>query len=183
MLSHHLILCSSLLLFLQSFQASGSLSMSQLFASGGQSTAASVFPMNIQVWFHLGLTGFISSQSKGLSRVFSSTAILKLKPSVLSLLYGPNFTSVHDYWEKYSLDYIDRCQQSYVFALNMFSRFVIAFLPKSKDLLISWLQSPSPVIFGAQENKVSHHFHHFPFYLPWNDGTRYHDLSFLNVEF
>ena len=66
---------------------------------------------------------------------------------------------------------------------NMLSGFVIAFLPRNKHLLISWLQSPSPVIFGAQENKVSHHFHHFPFYLPWNDGTRYHDLSFLNVEF
>ena len=122
MLSNHLILCSSLLLCLHSFQASGSLAMSQLFASGGQSTAASVsasvFPINIQVWFHLGLTGFISSQSKGLSRVFSSTMILKLKPSVLSLLYGPNFTSIHDYWENYSLDYMDRCQQSDVFAFK-----------------------------------------------------------------
>ena len=49
---------------------------------------------------------------------------------------------------------------------NMLSRLVIAFLPRSKCLLISWLQSPSPVIFGAQENKVSHHFHRFPFYLP-----------------
>ena len=66
---------------------------------------------------------------------------------------------------------------------NMLSRLVIAFLLRSKRLLISWLQSPSVVIFGAQKNKVSHCFHCFLIYLPWSDGTRCHDLSFLNVEF
>ena len=59
---------------LQSFPASGSFPMSRLFASGGQSigvsASASVLPMNIQDWFPLGLTGWISLQSKGLSRVF-----------------------------------------------------------------------------------------------------------------
>ena len=50
--------------------------------------------------------------------------------------------------------------------LNMLSRFVIAFLPRSKCLLISWLQSPLAVDFGAQENKVSYCFHCFPIYLP-----------------
>ena len=63
---------------------------------------------------------------------------------------------------------------------NTLSRFVIAFLPWSKSLLVSWLQSPCAVIFGAQENKVSHCF---PIYLPLSDGTKYHDLCFLNVEF
>ena len=48
---------------------------------------------------------------------------------------------------------------------NMWSRFLIAFLPRSKWLLISWLQSPSSVIFGAQENKTHHCFHFFAFYL------------------
>ena len=61
----------------QSFPASGSFPVSQFFASGdqsiGTSASASVLPMNIQGWFHLGLTGLISSQCKGLSRVFSST--------------------------------------------------------------------------------------------------------------
>ena len=65
---------------------------------------------------------------------------------------------------------------------NMLYRLVIDFLPRSKHLLISWLQSPSAVIFGAQENKVCHCFHCFP-YLSWCDGTRCHDLRFLNVEF
>ena len=62
---------------------------------------------------------------------------------------------------------------------NMLSSLVITFLPRSKRLLISWLQSPSAVIFGAQKNKISHCF---PIYLPWSDGTGCYDLSFLNVE-
>ena len=50
--------------------------------------------------------------------------------------------------------------------LNMLSRLVIAFLPRSKHLSIPWLQSPSTVIFGAPQNKVFHCFHCFPIYLP-----------------
>ena len=66
---------------LQSFPASGSFQMSQLFASGGQnvgvSASTSVLPMNTQDWFPLGWTGWISLQSKGLSRVFSNTTVQK----------------------------------------------------------------------------------------------------------
>ena len=66
---------------LQSFPTSGSFPMSQFFTSGGQSigvsASASVLPMNIQDWFPLGLTGWISLQSKGLSRVFSNTTVQK----------------------------------------------------------------------------------------------------------
>ena len=65
---------------------------------------------------------------------------------------------------------------------NMLSRLVIAFLPGSKRLLISWLQSPSAVILEPQKNKDWHCFHWFPMYLPWSDETRCHDLRFLNVE-
>ena len=65
----------------QSFPASGSFQMSQLFTSGGQSigvsASTSVLPMNIQDWFPLGWTGWISLQSKGLSRVFSNTTVQK----------------------------------------------------------------------------------------------------------
>ena len=60
------------------------------------------------------------------------------------------------------------------------SRLVITFFSGSKHLLISWLQSPSAVIL--EPKKVWHCFHCFPIYFPWNDGTRCHDLSFLNVE-
>jgi len=65
---------------------------------------------------------------------------------------------------------------------NMLSRLVIAFLPKSKCLLISWLQSPSVVILEPKKI-VCHCFHHFPICLSWSDGIRCHDLSFLNVAF
>ena len=64
---------------------------------------------------------------------------------------------------------------------NMLSRLVITFLPRSKCLLISWLQSPSAVILEPQKI-VWHCLHCFPTYLPWSDRTRCHDLSFLNVE-
>ena len=79
--SNHLLVCHPLLPCLQSFPASGSSLMSQLFASGGQSigvsASTSVLPMNIQDWFPSGLTGLISLQSKELSRVFSNTTVQK----------------------------------------------------------------------------------------------------------
>ena len=102
--------------YLQSFPASGSFLTSQLFASGGQSTgvsaSASVPPENTQGWFPLGLTDLISLQSKGLSRVFSSTTVQSINSLVLNLLYGPAFISLHDYWENHRFDYTDLCQQS-----------------------------------------------------------------------
>ena len=60
---------------------------------------------------------------------------------VLSLLYGPTLTSICDYWKNYTFDYKDLCQQRNVSLLNVLSRLVIVFLPRSKCLLISWLQS------------------------------------------
>ena len=84
LMSIELVMPSSVIPFSscpQSFPASGSFQMSQFFASGGQSigvsASASVLPMNIQDWFPLAWTGWISLQSKGLSRVFSSTTIQK----------------------------------------------------------------------------------------------------------
>ena len=77
--SNYLILCRTFSSHLQSFLASGSFQMSQFFSSGGHSFAvsasASVFPVNIQDWFPLGWTGWISLQSKILSRVFSNTTV------------------------------------------------------------------------------------------------------------
>ena len=78
--SNHLMLCCPLS-HLQSFPASGSFQMSHFFISGDQNTgvsaSASVLPMNIQNWFPLGWTGWISLKSKGLSRVFSNTTVQK----------------------------------------------------------------------------------------------------------
>ena len=81
---------------LQSFPASGSFPVSQLFASGGQSigasASASVLPMNIQGWFPLGLTSLLSLQSKGLSRVFSNTIVQKHQFFSAHFLYDSTLT-------------------------------------------------------------------------------------------
>ena len=106
--SNHLIFCHPLSSHLQSFPASGSFPMIQFFPSGGQSirisASASVLPMNVQDGFPLEWTGWISLQSKGLSRVFSNTTVQKRHSSVLSFLYGPTLTSIRDYWKNHSFD-------------------------------------------------------------------------------
>ena len=95
-ISSLVIPCSSCL---QSFPASGSYPMSQFFTSGGQSigasASASALPMNIQDWFPLGLTGWISLQSKRLSRVFPNTTAQKHQ--FFGCLYSLTPTSIHDY--------------------------------------------------------------------------------------
>ena len=70
----------------------------------GVSVSTSVLPMNTQDWSALGWTGWISLQSKGLSRVFSNTTVQNHSSSVLSFLYSPTLTSIHDYWKNHSLD-------------------------------------------------------------------------------
>ena len=101
----------------------------------------------------------------------------------LSSLYGPTLTITHNCWKTIALTRRTFAGNVMSLDFNMLSNLVIAFLPRSKCLLISWLQSPFAVIFRAQENKVWHHFHGFPIYLPWNVGTGCHEISFLNVEF
>ena len=155
MTSNHLNFCHPLLLLPSIFPSiKWSFPESQLFASGGPSigASASVLLMNIQGWFPLGLTGLIL-QSKGLSRVFSNTTIQKHQLFGACLLYGPTFTSIHDYWKNHCFDYTDLCQQSDVFPFNMLSRFVITFLSRSKHLLISWLQSLFAVIWEPKKIK------------------------------
>ena len=89
---------------LQSSPASGPFPMSQFFASGSQSigasASASVLPMNIQDWSPLGWTGWISLQSKGLSRAFSNTTVQKNR-FFGTQLYTPTLTSIHDRWKNH----------------------------------------------------------------------------------
>ena len=171
----------------QSFPASGSFPMSRLFSSGGQSieasSSASVLPMNIQDWFLLEWAGWISLLSKGLSKVFSSTTVQKHQ------FFGPQpsiwFNSHICTWQLEKTIALNR--QTFVgkvrsLLFNALFSFVIAFLPRSKHLLFSWLQSPFSLILEPKKIK-SIYLHCFPIYLPWSDGTRYHYLSFLNVEF
>ena len=161
----------------QSLPASGSFPVSQLFASGDQSTgisaSASVLPMNTQDW-SLWWTGWISLQSNGLSRVFSNTTVQKHQ------FFGTQLSS-HLYMTTGKTIALTRWTfvgkvMSLLF--NMLSRLVIIFFPRSTYLLISWLQITIFCDFGAPQNKVSHCF---PIYLLWSDGTRCHDLSFLNA--
>ena len=103
-----------------SFLTSRSFPLSQLLASGGQtvgvSASASVLPMNIQGWFPVGLTALISLQSKGLSRVFSSTTFKSINSMALRVLCGPTVISVNDYWKNHNFEYVDICWQSDVSA-------------------------------------------------------------------
>ena len=105
--SSHLILCCPLLLLFQSFLASWSFPMSQLFASGGQkigvSASTSVLPMNIQGCFPLGFVG--SPCSPRDSQESSPTPQFKsINSLALSFLYSPTLTSIHDYWKNHSFD-------------------------------------------------------------------------------
>ena len=112
---NHLILCHPFSSCLQSFLASRSFLMSWFFTSVGQSIGASALasdlPIYIMGWFLLGLTGLISLQSKGLSRVFSNTTIQKHQFFGTQPFCDPTFTSVHDAWKSCSFDYTDLCQK------------------------------------------------------------------------
>ena len=103
------IISSSVVLFscLQSFPTLGAF-LSQLFVSGGQSigvsTSASDHPKNSQGWFPLGLTGWLSLQSKGSQESSPTPQFKSINSLVLSLLYAPTLTSIHDYWKNHSSD-------------------------------------------------------------------------------
>ena len=139
-------------------------------------------PMNTQDWSPLGWTGWISLQSKQLSKS------LQYHSSKASILLHSAFFIVqisHPYMTTgKTIALTRRTFVGKVMSLlfNMLSRLVITFRPKSKRLLISWPQSPSAVILEPPHNKVWHCFHCFPICFPWSDGTGCHDLSFLNVE-
>ena len=148
MSSSHLILCWPFSSCLQSFPASGSFLKSQFFASGGQyigaSASASVLPMNIQDWFPLGWTGWISLQCEGLSRVFSNTTVQKHQ------FFGAH---IHIWLLHKCFDWWTFVGKVLSLLFNMLSTVVITFLPRSKHLLISWLQSPWAVILEPPKIK------------------------------
>ena len=76
-----------------------------------------------------------------------------INSSALSFLHGPTLTSIHDHRKNHSLDWMDLSGEVMSLLLNMLSRLVITFLPRSKRLLISWLQSPSAVILEPKKIK------------------------------
>ena len=140
----------------ESLPASGSFPMSQLFVWGGQSIGvsalASVLPKNTQDWSLLGWTGWISLQSKGLSRVFSSTTVQKHQFFLCSAFFIVPLSHPYVTTGK-TITLIIQTFVGKVISLlfNTLSRFVIVFFPRSKRLLISWLQSPSAVILQSRK--------------------------------
>ena len=154
----HPAMSSSVVLFsshLQTFPAWESFQMSPFFASGGQSigasasASASVLPKNIQDWFPLGWTGWLDL----LAVQGTLKSLLQHHSSKASILWRSAFFIVqfsHPYMTTGKTIALTR--QTFVskvlsLLFNMVSRLVIAFLPRSKRLLISWLQSPSAVIW------------------------------------
>ena len=140
-ISSSVVPCSSRL---QSFPASGSFPMSQFFASSGQiigvSASASALPMNIQDWFYLGWTSWISLQSEGLSRVFSNNTSSKA-----SILQHSAFFIVplsHPYMTTGKTTALNRWTfvgKVISLLFNKLFKLVTAFLPRNKHLLISWI--------------------------------------------
>ena len=144
--SNHFILCHSLLLPPSIFSSINIFSNESVLRIRWPKfgASASVLPMNIQDWFPLGWTGWISLQSKELSRVFSNTTIQKYQFFGIQLFLWSNshiYTWLLTTGKNHS--FVGKLM-SMIF--NMLSRFAIAFLPRSKHLLISCLQSPSVVI-------------------------------------
>ena len=144
--------------------------MSWLLTSGSQSFRASasesVPPMNIQGWFPLRLTGLISLLSKGLSKNFFQHQ--SWKESILWCL-ASLWSNSHPYMTtgktidltRWTL--VSKVMSLLYNTLKIWLKFVIAFLPRNKCLLILWLHSD----LGVQENKICHYFHFCPIYLPW----------------
>ena len=163
-----------------------SLTMSQLFAWCGQSTGvsalASVLPKKFQGWSPSERTGWISLQSKGPQECSPTPQFKSINSSALSCLHSPTFTSTHDHRKNKALTRRNFVGKVIFLLLNMLSRLVITFLPRSKRLLISWLQSPSVVILESQKINSDTVSTVSPIYFPWSDGTGCHDLRFLNVE-
>ena len=133
--------------------------MSQFFTSShpilylwsiGVSASPSILPMNIQDWFPLGWTGWISLLFKGLSRVYSSKAsVLQCSDFLMVQLSHPYITT----GKTKTLTRWTFVGKVMSLLFNMLSRFVLTFLPRSKCLLISWLQSPSAVILEPKKIK------------------------------
>ena len=144
----------------------------------GASASASVLSVTIQGWFPLGLTAWISLQSKGLS------SILQHHSSKTSILWRSAFFMVqlsHPYTttgKTIALTIQTLVSKMMSLLFNTLSRFAIdkrRFAPSKEQLSFNFMSTVTVQSdFGAQENIICHSFHFFPFYLPWSDGAKIH---------
>ena len=114
--------------------------------------ASALIFLSIQGWFPSGLTGLISLQSKGLSGVCSSPTSQKASVLQCSAFFMVQLSSpIHDYWKNHRFDYRDLVGKVMSLLFTILFLFVIAALPNSKHLFISWLHSPSTVILDPKK--------------------------------
>ena len=174
MLSNHLILSCPLLLLHFIFPSIRVFSNEAALHTGDQSigvsASASVFPMNIQDWFPLGLTGlsFLKSKKSLLQHHSSKASILQCSAFFTVQLSHPYMTTE----KTLALTRWTFVGKAMSLLFNMLFRFLIAFLLRNKHLLISRLQSPSAMILEPKKI-VSHCFHWVPIFLLWSVGTRF----------
>ena len=183
--SNHLILCYPLLL------------LPSIFPSNRIFPNESVLRIRWPVYWSFSFSPSLSNEYSGLISfmidwfdLLAVQEILKSSPvpqfesiisSVLNLLYGPTLTSRHDYWKNHNFDYDRPLSTKWCLC------FLICFLgchrvPSRKQASLNTMAIVTVCSdFGTQENKICHCFHCFPIYLWWSDGTRCHDLSFLEV--
>ena len=156
--------------------------MNWLFTSGGQSfgvsTSAPVFPVNIRIdWSDLLA---VQGTCKSLLQHHNSKALIFWHSAFFMVQFSYPYVTTGK-----TIALTRWAFSSKVMSLlfNTLSRFIIAFLPRSNHLLISWLQSLSTVILEPKKMKICHCFYFFRIYLPWSDGAWCRDLGFLNAEF
>ena len=182
--SNDLILCHPLLLLpsiFPSIRVFSSESVLHIRWPKYWSFSFSISPSNEYSGLISFKTGLTSLLFKGLSRVFSNTTAQKHQCSAFFILQlsHPYMTT----GKTIALTRSTFVGKVMSLLFNMLSRLVMAFLPRSKCLLISWLQSTSAVILEPKKTKVSHCFHCFPIYLQRSDWTGCHNFHFLNGEF
>ena len=148
MLSNYLILCCPLILLHSSFPTIRVFSREWAVHSRWPkywSCSFSISPCNEYsglISFRIDWFDFLAVQG---TLNYPTPQFESIHSSALSLHYGSTLTSVHDYWKSYSFDCTDFVGKVMSLFFNTLSRFVIVFLPRSKHLLISWLQSPYAV--------------------------------------
>ena len=185
----HPIILSSVVPFTSSLQSSTASGSFEWASSSHELAKVLEFQLQHPSFQWIFKTGFFRMDSLDLIAVQMTLKLLQHHSSKGSILQWSAFFMVqlsHPYMTTGKTitltrqNFVSKAKSKF---FNMLSRLVIDFLPRSKCLLISWLQSPSAVILEPPKNKVCHCFHCFPIYLPWSDGTGCHDLSFLNIEF
>ena len=163
----------------QSFPASGPFPMSQLFASGGQSsgssTSSSVLPKNIQGWFPLGWLVWSPCCSKDFQESSLAPQFQSINSLALSLLYGSTLHLYMTTGKNIALTIQTFVSKGMSLLFNTLSRFVIAFLPRSKCLYISWPQSPFAVILEPKKIKSVTFLTQFKS-VPWWNGEGFQGI-------